>query len=72
MTEMQKPMETEKLIAGGRGRAELAAEIYGASLLAIEVDTPAEKNYINQLSVGLGLDPAITQRIQELVGLQPV
>jgi uncharacterized membrane protein YebE (DUF533 family) len=36
------------------------------------VDTPAEKNYINQLSVGLRLDPAVTQRIQELVGLQPV
>lgn len=72
MTEMQKPMETEKLIAAGRGRAELAAEIYGASLLAIEVDTPAEKNYINQLAAGLGLDPAVTQRIHELVGLQAV
>jgi len=44
MTEMQKPMETEKLIAADRGRAELAAEIYGAFLLAIEVDIPGRKN----------------------------
>jgi len=72
MTEMQKPMETEKLLAAARGQAELAAQIYGASLLAIEVDTPAEKKYLEQLAAGMGLDPAVTQRIQALVGLQPV
>jgi len=72
MTQMQKPMETEKLIAAAQGRPELAAQIYGASLLAIEVDTPAEKTYLDQLVAGLGLDPKVAQRIQELVGLQPV
>lgn len=71
MTQMQKPMETEKLIAAAQGRPELAAQMYGASLLAIEVDTPAEKKYLDQLAAGLGLDPKVVQRIQELVGLQP-
>jgi uncharacterized membrane protein YebE (DUF533 family) len=36
------------------------------------VDTPAEKKYLDQLAAGLGLDPKVAQRIQELVGLQPV
>lgn len=72
MTQMQKPMETEKLIAAAQGRPELAAQMYGASLLAIEVDTPAEKKYLDQLAAGLGLDSKVVQRIQELVGLQPV
>jgi len=70
MTLIQQPMETERLIAAGQGQSELAAQIYGASLLAIEVDTPAEKKYLDQLAAGLGLSPQVTGRIQELVGLQ--
>jgi uncharacterized membrane protein YebE (DUF533 family) len=72
MTEMQKPMETEKLVTAAQGQQELAAEIYGASLLAIEVDTLAEKRYLDRLAAGLGLHPEVTQRINEVVGLQPV
>jgi len=70
LTEMRKPMETEKLTAGVRGQPELAAEMYAASLLAIEVDTPAEKRYLDQLAAGLGLRPEVGQRIREAVGLQ--
>lgn len=68
--ELQKPMETEKLIAAAQGRPELAAKMYGASLLAIEVDTPAEKRYLAQLAAGLGIDPSVVQRIHGFVGLQ--
>ena len=71
MIEMQKPMETEKLVAAVQGQPELAAEMYGASLLAIEVDTPAEKSYLDQLAAGLNLHPEVTQRIKQAVGLQP-
>ncbi len=71
LTEMRKPMETEKLIAAVHGQPELAAELYGASLLAIEVDTPAERRYLDQLAAGLGLHPEVTQRIREAVGLHP-
>ena len=70
MTLIQQPMETERLIAAGQGQSELAAQIYGASLLAIEVDTPAERKYLDRLAAGLGLSPQVTGRIQELVGLQ--
>lgn len=71
MTQMQQPMETEQLIAAAQGKPELAAQLYGASLLAIEVDTQAERDYLTQLAAGLGLSPQVTGRIQELVGLQP-
>lgn len=71
MMEMQKPMETQQLIASAQGRPELAAEMYAASLMAIEVDTPAEKAYLNQLAAGLGLDAGVTQRIEEFAGVRP-
>jgi len=69
ITEMQKPMETEQLIAAARGRPDVAAQVYAASLLAIEVDTPAEQEYLNQLASGLGLAPQVTQQIRGFVGL---
>lgn len=69
--QMQGPMRTDHLIAAAGGQPEVAAEIYAASLMAIEVDTPAEKMYLNQLASGLRLDPRITRRIEEMIGLQP-
>ena len=69
MAEMKKPMETESLIKAVQGKPELAAELYGASLLAIEVDTPAEQEYLSKLAAGMGLKPGVTQSIQQVVGL---
>lgn len=72
INQLQQPMETEKLIAATQGQPQLAAQIYAASLLAIEVDTQAEKDYLNQLAANMGLSPQVTGRIHEMVGLQPV
>ena len=71
LTQMQKPLETEKLISAARGQPELAAQIYAASLMAIEVDTSAEKAYLGKLASGLGLNAEVTRRIEQMVGLQP-
>lgn len=71
MEQLEKPMETQSLIAAAKGQRELAAQMYAASLLAIEVDTQAEKNYLDQFASGLGLMPEVTGRIQQMVGLQP-
>ena len=70
LTEMTKPLDTQTLIAAAKGQPALAAQIYAASLLAIEVDTPGEKKYLDQLAAGLGLKPEVTQRIKDMVGLQ--
>ena len=70
-TEMKKPMETENLVSAAKGNPELAAQIYAASLLAIEVDTPEEKQYLEELASALGLEPEVTQRIHQELGLPP-
>lgn len=69
MMEMNRPMATDKLIAAARGKPDLAAEMYGASLMAIEVDTPAEKRYLRELASGLGLDPGVAGRIRKSLGV---
>ena len=69
---MRRPMETETLITAAEGHPNLAAELYAASLMAIEVDTSAEKAYLGKLASGLGLTPEVTRRIEQMVGLQPV
>ena len=70
LTEMAKPLNTQALIASAKGQPAFGAQIYAASLLAIEVDTPAEKKYLDQLAAGLGIKPEVTQRIKDMVGLQ--
>lgn len=70
MNQLRQPMETEELIAAAKGQPELAVQIYAASLLAVEVDTQAEKDYLDQLVAGLGLTPQLTERIQQMIGLQ--
>lgn len=70
MTVMQGPPETEALTATVRGRRELAAQMYAASLMAIEVDTPAERAYLQQLAAGLGLDAQVVLQIEGMVGVQ--
>jgi uncharacterized membrane protein YebE (DUF533 family) len=69
LTEMKNPMNTASLITAAKGRPTLAAQVYAASLLAIEVDTPAEKKYLDQLAAGMGLDGQVTGRIKTMVGM---
>ena len=69
---MRRPMDTQTLITAAEGHPNLAAELYAASLMAIEVDTSAEKAYLGKLASGLGLTPEVTRRIEQMVGLQPV
>jgi len=67
--ELAKPMQTAELVAAAKSQPGLAAQLYGASLLAIEVDTSAEKEYLSQLAQGLGLEPQVVQSLHQSVGL---
>lgn len=67
--EMDKPMDTEALVAAARGKPGLAAQVYAASLLAIEVDTPAEEEYLARLGEALGLSPETCRELRRTVGL---
>ncbi|RZW18646.1 MAG: DUF533 domain-containing protein, partial [Desulfobulbaceae bacterium] len=69
-TEAQKPGDLSQLVASVGGDIELAVEAYAASLLAIEVDTEAERDYLKQLAAELGLDPRVTGHIEETLGVR--
>ena len=63
---LQGPMETAKIIAAVNGRPELAAQLYSASLMAIEVDTDAERRYLDKLANAMGLSPAVVRNIEQM------
>jgi len=69
VSEANKPLDLNGVVASAGGQAEMAAQIYAASLLAIEVDTQAEQQYMQQLASGLGLHPQVTAHIERTLGM---
>ncbi|WP_419176970.1 tellurite resistance TerB family protein [Desulfosediminicola sp.] len=67
--EARKPMNITEVVASADGQPQMAAQIYAASLLAIEVDTPAEERYMQQLAAGLGLGQQVTAHIENSLGM---
>lgn len=63
---LQGPMETAKIVSAVNGRPELAAQVYSASLMAIDVDTEAERQYLARLANAMGLSPAVVRNIEQL------
>ena len=68
MQEMNRPLDIAGLCADVSDAHE-AVEVYAASLLAIEVDTRAEQDYLAQLADGLGLSQDLVARIHQQLGL---
>jgi uncharacterized membrane protein YebE (DUF533 family) len=65
-TELAKPLDLDGLVARVQGPVE-AAEVYAASVAAIEADTPGEQGYLALLASRLGLPPALVQDIHARV-----
>jgi uncharacterized membrane protein YebE (DUF533 family) len=68
MAELSKPLDLDAFVAEIPG-PEAAAQVYAASLLAIEVDTDAERAYLHQLAQRSGLSPAVVQYINQTMGV---
>jgi uncharacterized membrane protein YebE (DUF533 family) len=68
MSELSKPLDLDGLIREVPN-PQVGVQVYAASLLAIEVDTPAEQQYMQQLAQGLGLDSAVVQRVHQALGI---
>lgn len=68
MAEMGKPLDLDAF-ATEIPNAEVAAEVYAASLLAIEVDTAAERAYLQRLADATGLQPAVVRYIEKTMGM---
>jgi len=68
--EMQKPMDTDALVNAAASKPALGAQLYAASLLAVEVDTPAEQAYMKNLAERLGLNPDTVAVLEQAIGMQ--
>ncbi|CAA6817463.1 MAG: Unknown protein [uncultured Thiotrichaceae bacterium] len=67
--EMGQPVDMDVII-NSASCPEVAAEIYVASLLAIDVDTPAEKSYLAMLAARLQLPPPLVAELENQVSAQ--
>lgn len=66
--EMQRPIDLDGLVRSVPN-AQAGAQIYTASLLAIEVDTDPERRYMADLAAKLGLSPTAVAYLHQAVGL---
>ena len=66
LDELRKPLDIDA-VARGAQSPEQAAEIYVASLLAIDVDNPAERGYLAMLAARLKLDGRLVEHLHATV-----
>jgi uncharacterized membrane protein YebE (DUF533 family) len=66
MDQFRRPLNIPDLVAMAK-TPELAAEIYTASVLAIQPDTASEISYLNNLAGALKLDPGLRSNIEAVV-----
>jgi uncharacterized membrane protein YebE (DUF533 family) len=66
MDEMMSPLDIDRIVALAKS-PEQAVEIYTASAMAIEIDTPAEREYLNVLADRLGLEKDLTGMLETAV-----
>ena len=66
--EMQRPLDLDGLVSEIPNEV-VAAQVYAASLFAIEVDTPAERHYLEQFVQRSGLDIGVAQQLKKAVGV---
>jgi len=68
LDELSRPLDLDSFVAAIPNEA-VAAQVYAASLFAIKVDTPAERDYLAQLARRTGLDEGVVQQLHTAVGL---
>ena len=66
ISKLQAPMETNKILAAVKNRPDLAVQVYSASLMAINVDTEAERKYLDKLAKAMGLSPEVVRTIERM------
>lgn len=68
MDELAAPQDINR-VRHYADRPEVGAELYAASLLAMDPDTPAERRYLTQLAAALGIDPGLAAEIEQTVAV---
>lgn len=62
--QLNKPLDIDNLVGQARSK-EQAVEIYMASLMAIEPDTPSEQAYLTMLAARLNIEPELASQIHQ-------
>lgn len=65
--ELSKPFDLQKLVSAVPNQV-VGAQVYAASLFAIDINTDAEKNYLRNLAQALELDAETIARLHEMTG----
>ncbi|MBK1649277.1 tellurite resistance TerB family protein [Rhabdochromatium marinum] len=68
MSELAQPLDLEAFVAEIPNQ-EVAAQVYAASLLAVEIDTDEERNYLRQFAAQSGLNPEVVAQIHQSMGI---
>lgn len=68
LDEMAKPLDIAGLAADARDPAQ-AAQVYAASILAIDADTDQERAYLRELATALNLDDATVTQLHKMTGI---
>ncbi|WP_232424235.1 tellurite resistance TerB family protein [Imhoffiella purpurea] len=68
MEELHRPLDLDAFVAE-IPNPEWAAEIYAASLLAVEIDTQAERDYLVRFAAKTHLHPLVVQHIHQSLGV---
>lgn len=68
LDEMAKPLDIAGLAADARDPAQ-AAQVYAASILAIDADTDQERAYLRELAGALNLDDATVAQLHKMTGV---
>ena len=67
LDELARPLDLHSLAAEVKSPA-VAAEVYLASVLAIDIDTEQERQYLRDLARAVGLDAGTVQRLHAMTG----
>lgn len=70
LEELSRPVDLDALVAAAQTPA-IAAEIYAAALLAIEVDTPAERAWLAMLAARLELPEPLVAQLHARADAEP-
>ncbi len=68
MAELRKPLDLDAFVAEIPNH-EVAAQVYAASLLAVEIDTPQEKAYLTDFAKKTGIAGEVAQDVQKTLGV---
>ncbi len=64
--EMRAPLDIDAIAGEVRSPAQ-AAEVYAASILAIDIDSEAEKQYLAKLANAMRMDPQTVVRLHQMI-----